>query len=98
MNDCLLYKERPKLDMRHAIQKSVRRLEGWHSYPEQLDDLTEDVLGQAIPVNPALNLTVLESAHETVLKPLVGAIISVYMRHDPSPEDIVKAQTACLLP
>ena len=95
------------LDMRHAIQESVQRLEGWHSHPDQLADLT-DVLSQPILVDATLNLTLSEGSHETVLKPLVGAIISVYTCQfkrfqegdlaDPSPEDIVKAQTACLLP
>ena len=93
------------LEMRPAIQESVQRLEGWHSHPEQLADLTEDVLGRPIPVDPTLNLTLSEGSHETVLKPLVGAIISVFKRQfkrflegdlvDPTPEDIEKAQHAC---
>ena len=68
-------------------------------------NLTEDVLGQPIPVDPTLNLTLSEGSHETVLKPLVGAIISVFKRQfkrflegdlvDPTPEDIEKAQHAC---
>ena len=68
-------------------------------------NLTEDVLGQPIPVDPTLNLTLSEGSHETVLKPLVGAIISVFKRQfkrflegdlaNPNPEDIVKAQHAC---